>query len=619
MGQESAAAGRCPLCGRAGFAWREALGRLLLWAGRVVGGRDGAALLLVAWVANFFWMSRFGLYEDDWFVIGVPWSEWNLSIFWTVLRAETLTMAGTYGRPLTFAISHTLSFFLCRLGGGPFLAYAAAFLLLAANVRLLHALALRLAPRPAAVLAALLFALWPPDTTRPWVHVAFSVQSALLFLLLGAHAWLSRRAALCWLMALLALLTYEACALPFLGLPLLTAPWDRRWLARAALNAAVVAGLVAGSLALRAGASDARAGDMLGDRRAAAAKAADNAWRGPWAAAKAAVERPLFALRKLADRAHFNDAGVRRRDLAFALLLGVAGLAYVLARALRADGADGPGGQAAVARLFLGGLALASLAYAPLVIRDVEVVEGRMSSAHTPGSVGGSLAAAALLYAGWAALRAVRLAALAPVALGAYLSVLLGYGLATQAAYARAAVDQAAFWRTVLAQCPDLDDGTIVIFPSVYRQPGELVEGVTIWPTYLIPRLLVEFPPHWKQPPRVYSLHGGPVDKLEWHFHAEGGALYFDHVFASFAGPQGPLPPGNVILFEEVGGRLVRRTGTVEIKGVKLALKEAGPDVLSRLGKRRAYHWLMSVPVPPERLPDAARLRMPVAAAGQAP
>ena len=165
-----------------GFAAR--INNLPRWLGPV------ALLLATVWATDFWQFRDFGLYEDDFTFI--PQAI-------TMEFPELVQFIGTYivrlyghGRPLSDSFISLFSFLGWRVAGLRAV-YGIGYLLVALNAILFYALLRQLGDELLALTGGLAFAVFPADTTQPFLTHSLGLQPSLTFLLLATHVYLSRR------------------------------------------------------------------------------------------------------------------------------------------------------------------------------------------------------------------------------------------------------------------------------------------------------------------------------------------------------------------------------------------------------------------------------------------
>jgi hypothetical protein len=551
------------------------------------------AVAVVGFLAHFTLLDGMGLYEDDHCLIGTVMCKPDSRGSYRELKH----WAGPsyQGRPLQYVIGAQLAFRTTRIGGLP-LAFLAAAAILAANAGLFLGLVWRPLGPAWATLAALVFVLFPADTSRPMLHVAFFVHPSVTFLLLSGHAYARGRPALSVFAAGLTLVTYETCFPVAAAWPLLFDPPAGRPVRRALVHGAALAAVLVLAVFARRYMGEWRMAEAMGDKSALAGKVFELVTAGPAAAAGTLVTRPADGL----DATAWTPA---------ALAAAAAGVVMLAAFAATRGGAPAghPGG--AYGRAALAGAAMVVLGYAGAVNRDPTCVAGRLSSVHIASTAGW-----ALLVTGLAGLAARAVApgdrwVLAPVA-AAYLSLLVGFHVSVQRELVRSWDEQREFWRTVMTECPDVGPGTVILYPIQPHTDLAISQG---WCDYLIFRYLFEVPAGWSSPPMAFPVGHHLWGKVppdlagyDWSQEVESkdGKLYWKH----WVGDRPLLEPGNVIVITRTpDGGYRRMTGTIPLGGTDFPLKPPGGPAFD-FRPRRLY---------PAMFREGAAVPSPLAAASR--
>ncbi len=191
------------------------------------------ALLLVAtaMVGNFLYFRGFGLYEDDWYyvppVFGAAVMQrpflWYL---YDLLKGMIRTLPD--GRSLQEFDIYLAEYTAAKLASLHALYVIAAILYCVAAVLMYYTLRLRF-PKRFALLASLIFVLSPLTTIRQFLNGILGFAPGFCCLFLSLAFFNRRRNVAAYLMAILALLTYEPLYLPFLAAPFFRRGRRPRW------------------------------------------------------------------------------------------------------------------------------------------------------------------------------------------------------------------------------------------------------------------------------------------------------------------------------------------------------------------------------------------------------
>jgi hypothetical protein len=543
-------------------------------------------IVAVAFVANFLLFPRFGLYEDDYFFFG-PLLDWSWSQWLHQLKAA-LTLFDN-GRMNELA-GYVLAYPAYRLGGLHAM-YVVAFGLIAASSALFYKLLDLVSPRPLPLLGALAFALFPAHTNREHLNYALCVHPSVIFLLLACICFVTglrkrggRRPAfllLSYLLIIGSLLTYENMFLPFLAVPLLAGKWDRTLLKRWSLHLLICALIIVGIFRFRQEIHETRTQEAVADLRSLPRTVLLGSAIGIGTSAMEYLERPREML-----KAHHH--GIRITILSSVVLLMAFFTWQIASRfwpllASQADADDSNdhrGAEPAITPAQIRKSALRS-AWKPLLAGVAmllpaymfsfthfppDVVSGRLTAMHVGAEPGEAMIVGTLCFLVFHLLASVRLKYLAAWILAVYFSLLIAFGVFVQTGFARSWSDERDFWTQVVNQCPDLNDGTVVLFDG-YELPNTDYILVNSWADSMILSELFEFPANFVQKPKFITLGSDPGWRklVEW----KGRELEWANAPGLYFGVRGgeALPEGNVIILRDVNGRIIRTEQPLEING----------------------------------------------------
>ena len=252
---------------------------------------------VTAFLAHFARFPEFGLYGDDYWSIA-PHLDGPIKNLWGLLVWDF--QYWPTGRPLNHFLPAALSIVGSSIGGLEGI-YVLAAAWLALNGGLVFLIVRRIMSDRAAIVAALVYVLFPADSTKMLLTHAAHVEGAMTFLLLGIWLWLKggRYRTASYPTAALALLSYETAFLPFLAVPLLWAS-DRRttirtWTFHVFLCVAVVASIAA----IRLSTGDARAAEAVHHTGQTAYRMATSLFIGPLTSARSFFVAPITGWRHL--------------------------------------------------------------------------------------------------------------------------------------------------------------------------------------------------------------------------------------------------------------------------------------------------------------------------------
>jgi hypothetical protein len=510
-------------------------------------------LLLAAQLVHFTRLNEFGLWEDDYWSIapnlGKPADGLGSLLVYYMKTWPT-------GRPLNHFLPTALSIIGSKLGGLGGI-YTVAMVWLGLNACLVFAILGRLMPLPGAFTGALVYLLFPADTTKILLVHAAHIQGAMTFLLAGLLAWL-HGGVWRWVgyaVAACSLMAYETAFLPFLAAPLLTVG-DRRstlrtWAVHLTLAAACI-GLVA-FIRLKTG--DVRAVAALGSTTETIHRAATSLYLGPATSAWAFVKGAIGGWQ------HLNAFAAASGSLLVGAIVGCLMMAPQAGDKSRdttnvtvwpgwLDRARSPEEKLPWWWLALGGVIVWCGCYVlTLVNYPPTQLMGRFTSTHIAAAWPVALVAAAL------ATRAARLRpltrrlALGIALLGAFL--LTSYHHFIQKEYIRAWREEQRFWREVMELAPDAGPGWTVIATGP-ATPVTPVIASNSWADYHACRLIFDPTAPDATVNFAHLGHIGPFVKFENH----DGAISWQPQF--WQGGQIPIDPHRLVLLDGDGARLWR-------------------------------------------------------------
>ncbi|MFO1418665.1 MAG: hypothetical protein U1E83_08340, partial [Methylotetracoccus sp.] len=498
----------------------------------VCGRKVWIPLCVLTALAHFLHAGRFGLYEDDYHYIGQFLDADIASVLRLALDAAR---EWPQGRPLQSIVPPLLTVLAFPSGGLPSL-YLLAFVITAATAVAFHHLALRLTGRPfLAAAAAIMFALFPPDTTHPFLMHAFVLRLALLCALIAGRLYLDRAWLGCYAFGFAALTLYETPFLILIGMPLLT--WEvtsRRWWREAAWHVFVCALLIGITVMIRLAHAEERVVGTGG-------KLFDVALHLP----EQLITGALTTLKQM-------SIGPIRRiggwDLASDLtaLIAIAPL-YVWLRAAACCPNEATSSTGSLSRLAIGSMALLLSSYALSFTHAAWFTYGRLTSVHLAASVGGSMLFGVMAESLLGGARGQRWRPTVLTVMALHLALLIGYRHTIQVDFARSWDLQRWYWSNIVRTTADRTDGTLILVDG--RMPQTRYINTYSWFDPLMFTLLYRIPSAWRDAPVTLPL------LQESRFEVRDGRSGI----AFFARPAWyPLTPGNTILLHRDGQALER-------------------------------------------------------------
>lgn len=521
---------------------------------------------LVIWLAHFYQIRFFGLYEDDYALIA-PY-----------MKAPTgevlaLLLKRAQGRPVGFFAAGLLT----RLGygfGGITGIYILGFLLIWFNAVSLYRLIRFCLPEypQTATVAALTYALYPADTTKILLTHSLILQVSVACLLIASYLYVKRRYFASYLVICGSLLSYESGFATFLAVPLLAMTrWDSDW-RKVVRHFAVMGCLMATAVAARTVSGEGRIAEL--SLFNALSLASLSVIIGPLANIK-------LYFRALAES--FKDGAYFWIQFGcFLSSMILLGYDSVTSRNGNCSGfnknpgwnpfpwvKDRWGGvDPNLVMMLFAGLSMLGASYLLSFTHfPPTAAYGRMTSVHLCASVAGAVTTAACWQLLMSFFRSGWLRWLAVIVLALSFSLLAGYHGIIQTDYAASWRNQKHFWRQVTTLAPDLHDGTVIwVLGGGLPQTKYIL--TSSWADIIVLRKIYRFPREWINPPRLLI-----VESLDQIVRNEPRGLIWDVPAALWSRHSELIPQGNVILLEERNGRLERVKINPIVQGLEIQLQ----------------------------------------------
>jgi hypothetical protein len=539
-------------------------------------------LALTVWAARFWHSPSFGLYEDDYTRIPQTLSMTGMDLVDEIIQAFKLFK--DHGKPLHSSVIYTLAFLGVRLGGLRGV-YFISFLVVTLNASLFYSLLNRQYGKLIAFLAGIAYCLYSADTTQAFLTHALGLQPSLTFFLLAAHAYLSNRKLLVYLLALCVLLTYETPFPLFLALPLFEQKWDRRLWKRLLVNLITLGVILLGLIVIRRLVGESRVTE-LGIREALVTPM-QHMLIGPLVSLSTFFYRPIQVLKAI-DLEIALGIGLGFMVMLFVLIWRHKAVSEIFSGSLTAIRSEGifasvlacrrdiksppvPDELKHILKIGITGITLLVLAYPLTFTVRAHAISGRDTRVHFAGVVGAAMIMGCVSTLILIVSAAYRLKAVGNVILAGFFSLLLAYGFMIQDDYRAAWRLQQDFWTEAVRLIPDVGDGSIIIVePEVFEDTLQI--GANVWNLPRVLELLFHFPTSWDEPPRVYRLNTGWQNLIV----VEGDLLKLDRdttiapssLYTKVNSPE-------VIFLQVRSGQLTRRDEPLDIDEMAYPIKQS--------------------------------------------
>ena len=553
-------------------------------------------LALVLWVAHYFHFREFGFYEDDYAQISPPLG-WNQADLFNYLK---WVLTWPQGRPLQYFFTGILSFISGKLGGLSS-AYLIGLIIQTTNAILFYFLLRRHYLEKIAIIGAVIFGLFPPDTTHIFLTHAFSIHLSLTFLLSASLLYHSRHRFLSYVLGLATLLTYEGTFMVVLFIPMLGLQWERDKLKEMARHLIIWLGIILFVLLVRITLGEERvlqAGSSIANIIMILFQVLQSLVIGPGTSLWMFVYGPGYML--INWQREFFSVFIFSLPF-FAWLIGCSNSFIKPAKGIsentpvvnpeEIDYKNNPSlNSTQISRWIITSLAMLSISYGVSFLHFPPTAKfGRLTSVHAAGVLGGSLLMACICAVGYSYAKKYKSGILAIVLLSTYLSLLLVYRYSIQLDFKQAWQNQQTFWVNVTAGVPDMED-EMVIFVLDRDLPTTRYIKSNSWADPFVLNQILKFPDAWQSPPRVFVVQSDWTETVvrknenaEWEY------------FIPLWNPHWEmLPEEGLVLLDMQNGMLVRRLeDTLTIDGFDLNLKPPGQISLSFLEKGPLYAYLI--------------------------
>ncbi len=469
---------------------------------------------ILVFIAHYWNFRQFGLYEDDYIVSD------GMSFTWAQIRANFIASIVSFERPVGF---FTITFipYLSAKAGGLGLLHLIGFLIVWLNAALVFLLIRNRFSQTNALLGAIIFVLFPGDTTKGLLIHALHLQQSLAYLLLACICYVKNKKTLSYALVILSLLTYESAILPFFAVPLLAYKWDKAIIKKIVIHLVVMMVILAVYTAIRLYVGDGRMVTMAGSPTDTAVRILSSMILGPAVSGLTFVIRPVTALR---DFFSTGLSGYGYYGMTIILLV----LAWSLLRLKSVSKPIAYTAQNAVlkmsssiatlkidfsimseeivktSKLALIGLIVVIISYALAFTHFPPIaITGRATSVHLASTIGWSFLGSGLLGLAlqFGEMHGKRNATAIIIAI--YFSLLALFHLKVQDDYVKSWKMQREFWREVVKLSPDMTEKTIIFFDKKGLIETSYIQTFS-WAVPVTLEQIYSFPIQWERPPRVF-------------------------------------------------------------------------------------------------------------------
>jgi hypothetical protein len=527
-------------------------------------------LAIICWVAHFWYLRDFGLYEDDYFFVGRPIST-DLDGLIQVVTHKFINFE--QGRPLGSGLAYILAYFSFKIAGLTGV-YSCAYLVIVTNTLLFYWLIFRLSDSRQ-------LALFPADTTATFLTHSLGLYSCITFFLLATHAYLSDRLSLAYIAITASLICYESCFLLFAVVPLLKQKWARSMVVKLLRHGSILGSILVLTIAIRKLVGESRVAEL--DPLTAIGISIKHTLLGPFVGVGMYLYRPFYVL-----------ASSQRELLLFLLVFG--SIFWLISQKLLTNDHHQNHNRSIAdliprSQLWLVSIIMLFLAYPLTIILKIEEIDGRASRIHLAAIIGGSILVALGCDRLLSIAQNIAQKRLISMGLSVFFTLLVGFGLIVQQDYRLAWAKQQNFWSEVTKLAPDLQQGTaILVERDDLHNPTQIM--AYSWSMPVVLDRIYKFPSQWAIVPHTYPIHPNWQQQID---NPDRLPLAKITEWLAFIPQQHPgvVNTQDTIMLKVVNGRLTRLDRLSLKSGITLNFKPRHPQAKIDFPHRPLYRDLI--------------------------
>ena len=560
------------------------------------------AFILIAlstFISHFLFFRDFGLYEDDYYNIP-PYFNLSFSSLFEIIKVSTVNWL--QGRPLSF-----MPYFFTMIGfkaGGISGLYAIAFIINTVNSFLVYLIIKKVLSNSElfALSGAVLFCLFPSDTTKTLLIHSFLYQMSMMFFLSATLIYIKGFKKISYAVIILSLLSYEPAFILFFAVPFLNTDKDKPDKKSILIHFSIMTLILFFSYFYRKFAGETRVDDLSSNIGEYIFKSGVSMLSAPL------INFYLFLRAPLIPVLNFDIFILIVVAILFTIL-------FIVFRRLNSDDSEKSSDftinlihkrislklNLSSSRKFIRSLILfpvsllfICIAYAlSFTHYPPTAVTGRLTSVHLAASFGGSLFFASLLSVIYEMFSKTGKRNIFVLLISLYLSLLAGYGIVIQKDFTGSWKNQKNFWTEVIKICPDIIDGTLIILENNGKQKLPYTNYIlsNSWADPIILQRIFKFPEEWINPPRLFVLNNG----LESRVKIENDTLKWKVPESTTFSHWETLPDSNFILLSVNERKEIIRTDSqfVSLKCKNFFLKPKTQSMIQNYDKSILYDLLI--------------------------
>jgi len=478
-------------------------------------------LALVNWVSHFLYFRRFGLYEDDYSNIPLHFDQNFTELMQFIIFRLTHWLQG---HPLSF-MPGLFTFVGKEISEGLSILYVIVFIIITINSFLVYNILKKIFPSSKlfAISGALIFCLFPPDTTKLYLLHGFVAQMAVAYLFISTLLYLNNKKILAYLTIILAIFTYEAPFMVFFGVPFLKGKWDKKFWTEYLKHFIILSSIIALMFLYRKLTGESRVLNASNDMFGVITKVIAGIFIGPVFNIYLFLRAPVSTISYLISSSsvfwwYYNY---------IYFILGACFLFFLwLFYKLKPDYSSNLGVKSSVGlnplitednivvneyfrkifKIFIAAVILICFGYSVSFTHypPIELM-GRRTSVHIGATFGASIIFACICASVIFISEKFNFKRLAVSVLSIYLALLVGYNTVTQKEFVQSWNFQKSFWKQIINICPDINENTVILLSGSNKlfYYTKYILTLSPQPTSLILGQLFKFPKGWVYPPKV--------------------------------------------------------------------------------------------------------------------
>jgi hypothetical protein len=532
---------------------------------------------MITFASHFLYFNSFGLYEDDYSVVG---TQINTDFKGVLTRFQAAFKTWPWGRPLAFSLPALLTYIGVKLGGLKTI-YIIGFIIIWINASLTYKLVNIRFPDFVSLICAIFYIVYPADTAKILLTHSLILHVSFTFLLISSILYLQDKKVASYVCIIGTLITYETPILPFFAIPLLKEKWDKKLLKNISKHIFIIVIILFIYFIFRLNLGEEKlVGLTEGNKLRLIGKFVVGFFIGPLASGYSILLRPFTSL------LHNTFAGYII-IIIFNIILGGVLYYFFHNKLLQKNSIIQ---MKKILQLFGVGIVMVIISYGLTFVHYPPIaIRGRLTSVHIASTLGWGLILSAVSWLLFQIATFYKKGLLISFLISSYLSLLIGFHVIVQKDFVKSWNIQRTFWRDVISLCPDMTEKT-VIFLDYNNLPETTYIKSFSWALQTTLEQIFHFPEKWKIPPRLYKF------PINIQFEIKDGIIKWYRSTITWWGHYltwETLDRSNVILLEYKNNILQRKQDSIIINNTKYLLTKR-IDTKNNYNEGQLYNYIYS-------------------------